>query len=207
MNTKRIIAIILVALFLVFGLSVSSTSFAQYYYHNDNNRNHGGSGNNNQQQQQHQQYIPPQHHGTYTPSQQQQHHYYVGNQHVVFNHREYGHAGQRFYYRGNIPSEALFGIFLGEIILNGMTNQYWWPYYTLPVDAGYYNSYYAFPYPTPLYVIKVLPNNDNVFPPGFSQATTGQLCYVPKTDNNGNIIRDDGGNMIPDPLRPIPCPQ
>jgi hypothetical protein len=31
-------------------------------------------------------------------------------------------------------------------------------------------------------------------------------CYAPKTDSNGNVIKDNNGSMIPDFSLPVPCP-
>ena len=44
-------------------------------------------------------------------------------------------------------------------------------------------------------------------PEGAPPATTlPNQCYGPKTDINGQVIKDIGGNIIPDFSKPVPCP-
>jgi hypothetical protein len=76
----------------------------------------------------------------------------------------------------------------------------------VPVPPDYYDPYYQYPYPAPPYVTEVPPpETTTAYPeqPGYSMPPT--QCYAPKTDEKGNIIRDNG-NMIPDFSKPVPCP-
>ncbi len=141
-------------------------------------------------------------------------HYYGG--------RYYGGYG-RYYYRGHAPSGAVFGAFLGGIVIGGISSPFWWPYYAVPVPPAYYDPYYQYPYPAPPYVIEVppaeattaypqgpqvieVPSEGATYPLGPPPAATPpNQCYAPKTDAKGNIIKDNG-NMIPDFSKPVPCP-
>jgi hypothetical protein len=117
-----------------------------------------------------------------------------------------GHS--RYYYRGYAPRGAVFGAFLAGSIIGGVYNPYWWPYYAVSVPPAYYDPYYQYPYPAPPYVIEVPPTEATTAslhgpPPA---ATPPNQCYAPKTDTNGNIVKDDNGNMTPDFTKPVPCP-
>jgi hypothetical protein len=114
----------------------------------------------------------------------------------------------RYYYRGYAPRGALFGAFLGGIVIGGTYSPFWWPYYAVSVPPIYYDPYYQYPYPAPPYVIVVPPaETTTADSQGPSPATIPpNQCYAPKTDSNGNVIKDKNSNMTPDFSKPVPCP-
>jgi hypothetical protein len=129
-------------------------------------------------------------------------HYYGGH---YYRGGYYGGYG-RYYYRGYAPRRAVFGFFLGGVVVGGVYSPFWWPYYSVPVPPAYYDPYYQFPYPPPDSVIEVPPSEATTAyqgPP--SSAMPPNQCYAPKIDQNGNMIRQDG-NPIPDFSKPVPCP-
>ncbi len=76
----------------------------------------------------------------------------------------------------------------------------------MPVPPAYYDPYYQFPYPAPGYVIEVPPAEATT---AYQQESSAPLppnqCYAPKTDQAGNIIKENG-NPVPDFSKPVPCP-
>lgn len=110
-----------------------------------------------------------------------------------------GHAGFRPGFRSgwHHPSGAIRGGFWGGVIVGGIYTTFWWPFYALPVPMGYYGPYGYSSY-DPNYVL--------VVPQGTEQQPGPNQCYGPKVDQEGNIMRDQAGNMIPDFSKPVPCP-
>jgi hypothetical protein len=117
-----------------------------------------------------------------------------------------GHT--RYYYRGYAPHGAIFGAFLGGIVIGGIYSPFWWPYYAVPVPPAYYDPYYQYPYPAPPYVIEVPPTEaTTAYQQGPTPATPPpNQCYAPKTDSKGKVVKDSKGNMTPDFSKSVPCP-
>ena len=113
----------------------------------------------------------------------------------------------RYYYRGRAPRGAVFGTFLGGIVVGGVYSPFWWPFYAVPVAPAYYDQYYEYSYAAPGYVIEVPPTEATTAAPhGLAQSVPPpNQCYAPETDANGNIITENG-NMVPDFSKPVPCP-
>jgi hypothetical protein len=120
----------------------------------------------------------------------------------------YGGGSGRYYHRGYAPRGAIYGAFIGGVVVGGAFSPFWWPYYAVPVSPSYYNPYYQYPYPAPPYVIEVPPAEATTAYPQEPPLATipPNQCYAPKTDPSGNIIKDSSGNMIPDFTKPVPCP-
>lgn len=110
-----------------------------------------------------------------------------------------GHAGFRpgFGSGWRHPSGAIRGGFRGGVVVGGIYTAFWWPFYALPVPMGYYGPY-GYPSYDPNYVL--------VVPQGTEQQPGPNQCYGPKVDQEGSIIRDQAGNMVPDFSKPVPCP-
>ena len=110
-----------------------------------------------------------------------------------------GHTGFRpgFGSGWRHPSGAIRGGFWGGVTIGGVYTAFWWPFYALPVPMGYYGPY-SYPSYDPNYVL--------VVPQGTEQQPGPNQCYGPKVDQEGNIMRNQAGNMIPDFSKPVPCP-
>jgi len=135
--------------------------------------------------------------GNYVAGHYHRGHYYPGGYYGGYN---------RYYYRGYAPYGAAFGFFLGGVVVGGLYSPFWWPYYAVPVPSAYYAPYYQFPYPAPGYVIEVPPAEATT---AYQQASyekpPSNQCYAPKTDQYGDMIKENG-NPIPDFSKPVPCP-
>jgi hypothetical protein len=137
-------------------------------------------------------------HGGYVAGHSYSGHYYSGGYYGGYN---------RYYYRGYAPYGAAFGFFLGGVVVGGIYNPFWWPYYSVPVPPAYYDPYYQFPHGAPPYVMEVPPTEATT---AYSQqpppaTMPPNQCYAPKTDQNGNVIKEND-NPIPDFSKPLPCP-
>jgi hypothetical protein len=103
---------------------------------------------------------------------------------------------------------------MGGVVVGGIYNAFWWPYYALSVPPSYYDPYYQFPYPAPSSVIEVPPPEATTAyqeqpPTAYQQEPTAAMspnqCYAPKMDQTGAMIMENR-NPIPDFSKPVPCP-
>ena len=139
--------------------------------------------------------------------------------HGYYGGRYYGYPtyGFRSWYNPYFGYGAFAGAFWGGVVIGGLFNPFWWPYYAIPTQPGYYDSYpdYYTYQQDPQYVIAVPPaeatNAYQQQEPYQQQGAAPPVnmppdqCYGPKVDANGNVIKDNG-NMVPDFSKPVPCP-
>jgi hypothetical protein len=139
--------------------------------------------------------------------------------HGYYGGRYYGYNtyGFRGWYNPYFGYGAFAGAFWGGVVIGGIFNPFWWPYYAIPTQPGYYDSYpdYYTYQQDPEYVIAVPPAEATTAyqqqEPYQQQGAAPPVnmppdqCYGPKVDANGNVIKDNG-NMVPDFSKPVPCP-
>jgi hypothetical protein len=75
---------------------------------------------------------------------------------------------------------------------------YYWYYCQNP------QGYYPYVKSCPSGWIEADPDATPQGPPPIT--TRPNQCYAPRTDSNGQVIKDNDGNMAPDFSKPVPCP-